>query len=801
MKRRSKFFKVSGTIAAVMLLLMSAGIFTRVYAVDGCPDGQMPVFPGSDDCIIDTDAINKFEIPLVIPPVMNNTGTADIYDIAVRQFQQQILPGGIWNTLGATTQTFPATTVWSYGPAADPTPVTAPDPLSQFNYPAYTVETMSNMPVSVRWINELVAVDPATGFPYPVGDANRTALPHILPIDQTLHWANPPMDCRMGDPRTDCAGENPIPYTGPVPIVTHVHGAHVDPHSDGYPEAWWLPAASDIPAGYATSGSFFDDATGLNDGTLGFADYLYRQDQPAATLWYHDHSLGMTRNNVYAGPAGFWLVRGGMYDGVLDNSGPKLKNGQLPGPAPKAGQTVLELNVPGSNIRNKIREIPIVIQDRDFNPDGSLYYPDNRARFEDLNEADGDDPVLDIDFVPDSDVAPIWNPEAFFNVMVVNGVAWPKLEVAQAMYRFRLLNGCNSRFLWLKFDNAGVEVYQIGAEQGFLDHPINMNNNDLDGIDDGKAEILMALAERADVLVDFSGLEDGDEVVLLNIGPDEPFGGGTPYAGCDPDAIPPVGPADCFEPADPGDSGQIMRFVVNAALNGKGMTDPFRPNGKPSPQAATAPANLVLNKEPALDPLLVLPTVRNVSLNELDSEEVCVVEEEDGSLIQYPDNCSAEGAEEFGPLEALLGTVDFSGASPEGTPLKWTADAGVTKIVPFTDGTSALVNVTENPAVGDIEDWDIYNFTMDAHPIHLHLVRFEVIERRAIGAGAGTGTGPESWETGFKDTVIAYPDEITRVRAHFDIEGLYVWHCHIVEHEDNEMMRPYAVGLADYIAP
>jgi len=143
-----------------------------------------------------------------------------------------------------------------------------------------------------------------------------------------------------------------------------------------------------------------------------------------------------------------------------------------------------------------------------------------------------------------------------------------------------------------------------------------------------------------------------------------------------------------------------------------------------------------------------------------------------------------------------LGIVDFSGADPDGIPLKWTdqTGTGIDKLVPLVNGATVTVNVTENPALGAIEDWEIYNFTMDAHPIHLHLVRFEVIERRPIGTGAGTGSGPEAWETGFKDTVISYPGEITTVRAKFDIEGLYVWHCHIVEHEDNEMMRPYVVS-------
>jgi FtsP/CotA-like multicopper oxidase with cupredoxin domain len=546
----------------------------------------------------------------------------------------------------------------------------------------------------------------------------------------------------------------------------------VDPHSDGYPEAWWLPAANNIPDAYATSGRLFDDKTGANPGNLGYADYYYRQDQPATTLWYHDHSLGMTRNNVYAGPAGFWLIRGGDYDGAtVDGTG---EPAVLPGPAPVAGQGVLELNVPGDPARNSIREIPIVIQDRSFKRNGKeLFYPEERAFFEGVKPSH-----LKIPFAPDSDVLPIWNPEAFFNVMVVNGVSWPELKVAPALYRLRLLNGCNSRFLWLKFEDPDVEVYQIGAEQGFLTDPVLMNDLNLDESGDGTGQLLMALAERADMIVDFRGLADGTEVYLTNIGPDEPFGGGIP--GVD------------FDAADPDATGQVMRFVVDWALDGRSPTDPS------GATPATDPASLVLNAEPALGAATGDP--RNVSLNEEESYDVCVLanEEDEEYLIPVREfDCDSEPPEDtivvpFGPTAALLGQVDLTDPSdPQGIPLKWTASGvGVERTVTVPAG-AVDVWVTENPSISATEEWDIFNFTEDAHPIHLHLVRFEVVKRQIIG---GEMRSPEPWELGYKDTVIAYPGEITTVKALFDIPGLYVWHCHIVEHEDNEMMRPYFVG-------
>ncbi len=169
----------------------------------------------------------------------------------------------------------------------------------------------------------------------------------------------------------------------------------------------------------------------------------------------------MTRLNVYAGPAGFWLIREA--DGGETGLGTNMI---LPGPAPVAGEDLATTNFPdvlpdGTVVggqRHKYREIPIVIQDRSFNADGSLFYPDNRAFFEGLNVAGTETAgtsqfgagtgELQIDMDPaTSDIAPIWNPEAFFNTMVVNGVTWPQLEVAPAQYRFRLLNGGNSRFL------------------------------------------------------------------------------------------------------------------------------------------------------------------------------------------------------------------------------------------------------------------------------------------------------------------------------------------------------------------
>jgi FtsP/CotA-like multicopper oxidase with cupredoxin domain len=632
--------------------------------------------------VLDARAIPKYVAPLVIPPAMPRAprppqlrgASLDYYEIAVREFRQPILPAAMG---------LEPTRVWSYGSARA---------AGSFNYPAFTVEAAWGRPVRVKWINELVTRD---------GDFR----PHLLPIDQTLHWANPPGGVRGRDSH----GSDQSPYRGPVPIVTHLHGGHSTEESDGYPEAWYLPRARNIPGGYARRGSLYQTFRAKAQAQLhqawtpGSAVFEYDNDQRAATMWYHDHTLGITRANVYAGPAGFYLLRGGPDD---------LPPGTLPGPAPALGDP-LGLDY---------FEIPIAIQDRSFTEEGALFYPDNRALFEDLDPSQ-----LQIPFAPEracgdaSDVAPIWNPEFFGNAMVVNGTTWPSLEVQQRRYRFRFLNGCNSRFLILRMSN-GLTLWQIGNEGGFLPAPLELS------------ELLLGPAERADVIVDFTHVALGSEIILENLAPDEPFGGGT--AGVD------------FDPADPQTTGQVMRFHVVGASG---------------PDTSTPPGRLTL---PAVTPLGAATNTRQVSLNEQESATVRVTTDADGDVV-----LDCPGGEPFGPVEADLGTLNPDGS---GNPLGWDEPR------------------TENPSLGAVEVWEIHNFTADAHPIHIHEVTFEVVDRQPFGAPAARP--PETWEAGRKDTVIAYPDEVTRVKALFDRPGLFVWHCHILEHEDNEMMRPYRIG-------
>jgi len=306
---------------------------------------------------------------------------------------------------------------------------------------------------------------------------------------------------------------------------------------------------------------------------------------------------------------------------------------------------------------------------------------------------------------------------------MVNGKTWPFMEVEPRLYRLRLLNGSNSRFLVLKLDND-IEFTQIGTEGGFLpDKPITLT------------ELLLAPAERADVIVDFSKFAPGTEIVLLNQGPDSPFQ---------------QLPIDPEEMADPETTGRVMKFRLVEKTD-QGI-------------AGEIPT--------ALPPVERLTT-------ELEDRALVLVEMMD--------------MKEDIPVEAQLGTLK------DGKLEFWEP-------------------ITELIKEGETETWLIMNLTGDAHPIHLHLVHFQVVERIPFDVGQfnmdykayleakdditvpnptdyvmGSTEAPLPWETGWKDTVVAYPGYYTKIIATFDMAGKYVWHCHILEHEDNEMMRPFEV--------
>ena len=485
------------------------------------------------------------------------------------------------------------------------------------SYPGPTILAKRGVPIDVFWHNNLVT-------------ASNEPLPHLLPVDSSIHWA---LDHFPGWKQYG------------VPVVTHLHGGHTESASDGLPDAWFTP-------NFALKGHGFIKGDIL--------PYHYSNDQEAATIWYHDHALGITRLNVYAGLAGYYLI-----------TDANEMNLQATGKLPAAPY-----------------DLGLAIQDRMFTSDGQLYYP---------TVSEGDE---------EGQPNPSILPEFFGDFILVNGMSWPVLDVEPRQYRFRVLNGSDSRFYNLFLSNKQI-IQQIGTDNGLLPSAVPL------------PQMLIGPGERKDIVLDFSDPGLWGQTIILRNNAKIPF---------------PKGSA-----IDPRTTGRIMAFRVNKPL------DP----------------NYPITQLPAIlrAPIVALNTT-------LPPRQLILFEAED----------------EFGRLKPMLGTVE--------------------------DGVKGWNEpITENPLLNSTEIWEIYNETEDAHPIHLHMVSSQLINRQKFQAEIDENNGkptnirligppklPGPGEMGWKDTWIMYPGEVTRIIANFDLEGLYVWHCHILSHEDHEMMRPYYVG-------
>jgi len=464
--------------------------------------------------------------------------------------------------------------------------------------PGPTIEARSGVPLRVLWRNTL----PST---------------HALRIDPNIHGAE------AGTPE--------------VRTVVHVHGLKVLPGSDGYPDAWFT-------TDFAQTGPLFK-----------YRIYDYPNDQRAATLWYHDHAIGITRLNLYMGLAGLYILR----DDIEES-----------------------LNLPSG-----MYEIPLIIQDRNVAPDGSLVYP-----------------------------APTVPPvaEFFGESILVNGKIWPYLTVEPRKYRFRILNASNARFYRLNLvesdetgnvtGHGGPSFVQIGSDGGLLSQPVL------------RASIDAAPGERLDVIVDFAD-HAGNTLVLANDAP-APF----PEGG---DVVPP----------------HVMMFRVARSHRG--------------PDTSTLPERLPAVTRPEMADVV---RTRDLVLSELESHSRGV----DATFM------------------SLINQA------------RWDDP------------------ITETPRAGSTEIWRIINRTDDAHPMHVHLVQFQVLDRQPfdVDQASLTFTGPalpplDHEQFGLKDTVQSHPGEVVRLLIKFDLPTgtrvrrddvfRYTLHCHILEHEENEMMRPYEV--------
>ncbi len=319
-------------------------------------------------------------------------------------------------------------------------------------------------------------------------------------------------------------------------------------------------------------------------------------------------------------------------------------------------------------------EIPIMIQDKAFKEDGSLFYPDNA--------------------IPPVEKPVPSTPSFFFgNTIAVNGKIWPYLDVEPRKYRFRILNASNLRAYDLSLSN-GAFFHQVGTEQGLLQHSVEINS------------FVLEPAERIDVIIDFSQFK-GQKITLVNEG-----AGSTP-------------------PAD-DNTGFIMQFRVVLPLK--------------QPDTSKIPKDLFPYHP--VNPSLAYKE-RTLHLDET--------------------------TDRFGRALHLLN--DRMWHDP----------------------------VTEIAKLDTIEVWHLVNHFAFPHPIHVHLVNFEILGRKPFTTNdfdangnyifvPGSLTPPAEYEKGLKDVARAAPGEVTSIAMHFkEHVGDYIWHCHILEHEDNDMMRPLKV--------
>jgi spore coat protein A len=659
---RFRFSDNRKTAVATSLLILTLAL-SSFLMIDATVEAQ--------PTLLDPSTIPKFTNQLTgPPPVYTPTfipnpigpGVAMYYEVTMDESSQQVLP-----TVGENGDPtgFGTTDVWGYGGQARD--AMTGKPLGYvLNSPGPSFEAVRGIPTVVKWINNI--------------DTS-----YMFAVDPTLHWADPtnpqPGTMRTWDtfPTTvpgifsNSSNSATLNAQTPVPLVTHLHGGEVQSFYDGHPEAWMTPDGLQGPA-----------YNSLYETDSNAAVFYYPNEQPATTLWYHDHGLGVTRLNVMSGLAGFYLLR--------DNA-----------------------DVLGHMLDSRTYEMPIVIQDRIFQNDGNFYFPADEAT--------------------NPTVHPYWSPEFFGDTIMVNGLVWPNMDVNRGTYRFRLLDGSNARFYNLTLVDTGtgnlLPFMQIGTDGGYMKSSVMMTN------------LTIAPGERADILVDFSGLAAGTQVLMKN-------SANAPY----PDG----------DPVD-ANTAQIMQFTVT----GKKKQTPLN-------------LSQILNSD--LDgawPTLPEPTQnRTMTLWEVMGGG--------------------------GPLEVLVNGQ------------KWAAP------------------VSEDPEEGSTEDWIIVNLTGDTHPIHTHLTQFQLVGRYTLTdpdayadewtningeppydftpqelsidnyIDLGSFVGPAPNEYAWKDTIQMNPGEVTIIRLRFaPIDGTpsypfdptmgpgYVWHCHILDHEDNEMMRPYIV--------
>jgi FtsP/CotA-like multicopper oxidase with cupredoxin domain len=509
--------------------------------------------------------------------------------------------------------------------------------------------------------------------------------------------------------------------SGPLPVIVtvapeyEVDGvpAQCSPgRSGGAPD----PAAAALPGfsvvhlhgamTYATSDGWTENLTVPGQQALD----TYPNDQRATMLWYHDHVMGVTRFSVYAGLAGLWIVR---------------------------DERERELDLP----EGPPFELPLLLTDRNFDAteDGKL--------------------TGDLLHKTDPEVM-----ECFSPFTAVNGTVWPHLDIEPTTYRFRLLNGSNARTYRLVLTRDGLpdheRITQIGTEGGLLPAPVAIPTQGL----------VLASAERADLLVDFSDLAPGTELTLWNTA-SAPFDG----TFADP-ATAGTADLDGLLPYP-----EVLRLRIIEGLRSRQsvpqvLATDFRRTSRDELTGAAVRAIALVEQEADVEGMPPMLTMRELMLDPAADEPFITLVEP-----------HADGSERL---------------------TRWRTVA-----TRFEDATTFF------PMLHEPEIWRLVNLTADTHPIHLHLDAFQVLDRHpatveqpddgitTLGTSATVRIdhGPDDGihrlddnELGLKDTVRVNPNEVVDIVVRFDVFcGRYMYHCHILEHEDHDMMRPFVIMPAE----
>jgi spore coat protein A len=613
------------------------------------------------------------------------------------------------------------------------------------------------------------------GTPVLLTVTNLIPAKHILPVDPTI----------MAGPNGQMVGDLPTNR-----IATHLHGGFTPWFSDGTPFQWFTPLGMHGPS--------FMNVPGL-PSIPGTGTYYYPNQQSARLVWYHDHAIGITRLNAYAGIASAYII--------VDD---------------------FEIGLVNAGLLPDLVGIPLIIQDKGFvprdihprDPDwrwgdpGDLWYPHEyeanvlpsgttnlKGRWD--YGATVDPPSQDlVGPLPPISIVP----EAFFDTILVNGGIYPSVNVPAKRVRFRLLNGSQARFYHLnlyaeastsgeaKVSTSGPTIYQVGTEGGFLPAVAVHDNKTSLPLDlvadpsrytanpDGPFNLMLAPAERADVVIDFNGVPAGSTFILYNDAT-QPFPEGdsrNDYFTGAPDQTA-VGGAPTTLPGHGPNTRTLMKINVT-----------FDPGDSVSTPVWLASMNTQLRSNflSGNQPGLLFNKGRDPSTPAFPFKHRA-----DRSLTLNED------FDEYGRLIQMMGTFDQNGVNNQGL-ATWSR--------PY------LATPIENPTAGSTEVWQIMNLTADVHPIHFHLVNVQLIQRQLFIGDPSNWTyaadprRPDPNELGWKETVRMNPQEITTVIMKFDLPVLptpamhnavsprtggreYVWHCHILEHEEHDMMRPLIV--------